>query len=233
VRDRADQEMKEKSAVLRKKKDDFRELLKEAISNPKTAPSFSEFSTKYARDERYKGIEKTKDRESMYNDFLVDLRKHLEKEDKYGDKEARKKNFYAMLKEMKHLHRYSSWTETKKQLENDSRYKAIDSSAKREDYFRDYCKGLDEKEKDRDKEKERDKEKSNGNGESSGSKRDREKDKDREKDRDKDKDREKHKKSSDENGEKREKVETDSNGREDGESTRNDDMEDGERMEYV
>lgn len=144
VRERADQESKEKSAALKKKKEEFRELLKEAVpSNPKLAPSFAELASKYARDERFKGVEKTKDRESIYNDYLSDLRRQLDKQDEA--KHDKKKNFYAMLKEIKHLHRHSSWSETKKLIESDSRYKAIDSSSKREDYFRDYCKSLDEK----------------------------------------------------------------------------------------
>jgi transcription elongation regulator 1 len=48
-----------------------------------------------------------------------------------------------MLKELKHLHRHSSWTETRRQIESDSRYRAIESSTKREDYFRDYVRSLD------------------------------------------------------------------------------------------
>lgn len=38
------------------------------------------------KDERYKGIEKTRDRESLFQDYLIDLRKR-EKEDKHRDKE--------------------------------------------------------------------------------------------------------------------------------------------------
>ena len=50
-----------------------------------------------------------------------------------------------MLKEQKQLHRHSSWTETKKLLESDARFKAIESSGRREDYFRDHIRHLDEK----------------------------------------------------------------------------------------
>lgn len=143
VRERAEQESKERSAALKKKKEEFRELLKEVVTTPKTAISFAELSAKYARDERFKGIEKTKDRESIYNEFLSDMRRQLDKQDEA--KQDKKKNFYAMLKEMKSLHRHSSWSETKRLVESDARYKAIESSTKREDYFRDYCKSLDEK----------------------------------------------------------------------------------------
>lgn len=67
------------------------------------------------------------------------------KEEKYAEKEKLKKAFVALLKEQKHLHRHSSWTETKKLIDSDARYKAIESSGRREDYFRDYIRYLDEK----------------------------------------------------------------------------------------
>ena len=54
-----------------------------------------------------------------------------------------KVDYLAMLKEMKNLSRHSSWTKTKEKLSSDSRYKAVDSSSKREDWFRDYIKYLD------------------------------------------------------------------------------------------
>lgn len=67
------------------------------------------------------------------------------KEEKYAEKEKLKKAFVALLKEQKHLHRHSSWTESKKLIDSDARYKAIESSGRREDYFRDYIRYLDEK----------------------------------------------------------------------------------------
>jgi transcription elongation regulator 1 len=144
VRDRANQESKERAAALKRKKEAYRELLKEAGITQKS--SFADFSAngKYSRDERFKQIDKMKERESLFNDYLSDLRKQ-EKEQKYADKEKLKKAYVSLLKEQRQLHRHSSWHETKKLIENDSRYKAIDSSSRREDYFRDYCKYLDEK----------------------------------------------------------------------------------------
>jgi transcription elongation regulator 1 len=163
VRDRANQEKEEKAEQLKKKRDAFRQLLKEANLNSKS--TFVEFSTtaRFARDERFKSIEKMKDRESLFNDFLADLKRNTESKSKSNSasasninnnnnntssssllsKEELKKNYMIMFKELKSLHRYSSWTETKRSIENDSRYKAIESSKKREDYFRDYCKTLD------------------------------------------------------------------------------------------
>ena len=170
VKDRANQESKERAAALKKKRDDFKDLLKEAnISLKSSSSSFTDFASRYARDERFKGIEKMKDRESIFNDYLSDLRKQ-EKEEKYAEKEKLKKNFYAMLKELKSLHRHSSWSETKKQLDSDPRYKAIDSSSKREDYFRDYCKYLDEKPNGDSKSSHKDKQKDKSDDKSSSSK---------------------------------------------------------------
>lgn len=43
--------------------------------------SYSEFSSKNSKDERYKNIEKSREREGLFNEFMVELRK-LEKEEK-------------------------------------------------------------------------------------------------------------------------------------------------------
>lgn len=48
--------------------------------------SFSDFCQRYSRDERYKGIEKLRDRESIFNEYLVELRKK-EKNEKQHKKE--------------------------------------------------------------------------------------------------------------------------------------------------
>lgn len=142
VRDRAAEESRERASVLKRKKEQFRDLCKEA--NVTLKSNFTDFSSKHGRDDRFKGIEKPKERESLFNDYQSDLRKQ-EKEEKYAEKEKLKKAFIALLKEQKHLHRHSSWTETKRQIDTDSRYKGIESSGRREDYFRDYIRYLDEK----------------------------------------------------------------------------------------
>ena len=48
--------------------------------------SFSDFAAKYGKDERFKGIEKMKDRESLFRDFTDELRRH-EKDDSRSQKE--------------------------------------------------------------------------------------------------------------------------------------------------
>lgn len=145
VRDRAAEESKERATILKRKKEDYRDLLKEANINLKSI--FSDFSVKFARDERFKAIDKLKERESLFNDYQADLRK-LEKEEKYAEKEKLRKAFVSLLKEQKNLHRTSSWTETKKLIDSDQRYKDVDNSGRREDYFRDYVRYLDDKQSD-------------------------------------------------------------------------------------
>lgn len=40
-----------------------------------TRSSFSEFASKYGKDERFKAVEKMRDREQMFTDFLAELKK--------------------------------------------------------------------------------------------------------------------------------------------------------------
>lgn len=49
------------------------------------------------------------------------------------------------------MDRHSRWVEVKKKIDADVRYKAVESSSFREDYFREYCKMVkDERKKDKD-----------------------------------------------------------------------------------
>lgn len=43
--------------------------------------SFGDFATKYAKDERFKNIEKMRERESLFNEYILEVRKR-EKEEK-------------------------------------------------------------------------------------------------------------------------------------------------------
>jgi len=48
--------------------------------------SYSDFSAKYAKDERFKGIDKTRERELIFSDYLGELR-HKEKEESRTQRE--------------------------------------------------------------------------------------------------------------------------------------------------
>lgn len=49
--------------------------------------SFSDFAQKYAKDERFKGVEKMRERESLFNEYLIEVRKE-EKEKKIQRRET-------------------------------------------------------------------------------------------------------------------------------------------------
>uniref|UniRef100_A0A095A836 Transcription elongation regulator 1 n=1 Tax=Schistosoma haematobium TaxID=6185 RepID=A0A095A836_SCHHA len=84
VKERAEEERREKKSKLKEKKEKFIELMDEAGLNSKS--SFGDFTSKFSKDDRFKAIEKSRDREAMFQDYLVELRKR-EKEDKHREKE--------------------------------------------------------------------------------------------------------------------------------------------------
>ncbi|XP_062555655.1 transcription elongation regulator 1-like isoform X2 [Armigeres subalbatus] len=84
VKDRAEEERKEKKNKMKQKREEFRSLLEAANLHGKS--SFSEFAQKYGKDDRFKVIEKIRERESLFNEFIVEVRKR-EKEDKQNRKE--------------------------------------------------------------------------------------------------------------------------------------------------
>ncbi|XP_063631864.1 uncharacterized protein LOC134803087 [Cydia splendana] len=178
VRERAEEERKEKKNKLQQKKNAFKQLMEEAKLHSKS--SFNDFSSKHGRDERFKGIDKPRDRLSYFTEHVADLRKR-DKDDKERKRDQAKTDFIALLKE-KSVDRHARWADAKKKVDGEARYKAVESSTLREDYFREYCKIVkEERKKDKDqKEKERDR---------SSSKKEK-KDKERDKDKDKEKDKE-------------------------------------------
>ncbi|CAG4958341.1 unnamed protein product [Colias eurytheme] len=215
VRDRAEEERKEKRNKLLLKKQAFKQLMEEAKLHAKS--SFTEFSTKYCRDERFRGIEKPREREACFNEHVAELRRR-DKEEKERRRETRdsgsrevyivattagnnvpkaKSDFIQLLKD-KNVDRHSRWIEVKKKIDLDVRYKAVEGSTLREDYFREYCKMVKEerkKDKEKEKEKEKDKDGKEKDRERSSRKdkkeKDRDKDKEKEKEKEKDKDKEK------------------------------------------
>ncbi|XP_026318352.1 transcription elongation regulator 1 isoform X1 [Hyposmocoma kahamanoa] len=187
VRERAEEERKEKKNRLQQKKAAFRALMDEAKLHSKS--SYTEFSSKHGRDDRFKAIEKPRDRETYFNEFIAEVRKR-EKEEKEKKREQAKVDFISLLKE-KAVDRHARWAEAKKKVDSEPRYKAVESSAMREDYFREYCRMVkEERKKEKDaKEKERDR----------SSKKEK-KDKEREKEKERDKE-PKEKKKKDKSGE--------------------------------
>lgn len=48
--------------------------------------TFSDFAHKYAKDERFRGVEKTRERESLFNEFIVEIRRK-EKDERDAQRE--------------------------------------------------------------------------------------------------------------------------------------------------
>ncbi|CAF0964011.1 unnamed protein product [Adineta ricciae] len=141
--ERANEERREIEAKLKLKKQQFRDLLKE--SNVSTKTTFTEFSSKHSKDERFRAIEKIRDREAYFHEYVQEL-KVQEKEGSHrpNDKEKLKKDYFALLKES-NVNRNSDWSDIKHSCDHDLRYKAVHSSSRREDWFREYqSKHLDE-----------------------------------------------------------------------------------------
>ncbi|CAB1316806.1 unnamed protein product, partial [Coregonus sp. 'balchen'] len=131
VKTRAEEERKEKKNKLMQSKDEFRKMMEEAKLTART--TFSEFASKHAKDPRFKTIEKMKDRESIFIEFMSALKKK-EKEDSKNRGEKR-------------------WSKVKDKLEGDPRYKAVESSNTREELYKQYV-DKQAKNMDSDKEKE-------------------------------------------------------------------------------
>lgn len=84
VKERAEEERREKRNKLKERKDEFRRLLEEAGLNGKS--SFTDFMTKYSKDDRFRNIEKMRERESLFDEFLLEVRRR-EKEEKAAKRE--------------------------------------------------------------------------------------------------------------------------------------------------
>ena len=187
VRERADEERKEKKAKAKERKDNFIELCKEVGVTAKS--SWSEFSREQAKDERFKAIEKSRDREAHFNDYVSELKKK-DKEEKDEKRKAAKKGFKELLKETEGIDHHSHWSDFKKMISEDPRYVAVDKSNDREDWFLDYVQELkDEHRREKDKKRaDRSRSRSSSRGKKS-KKRSRSRSRSRDKKKKKDKDR--------------------------------------------
>ncbi|XP_053573125.1 transcription elongation regulator 1 isoform X2 [Bombina bombina] len=149
VKTRAEEERKEKKNKIMQSKDDFKKMMEDGKINSRT--TFSEFAARYAKDARFKAIEKMKDREILFNEFMVAAKKK-EKEDSKNKGDKVRVDFFDLLSNL-HIDGQSRWSKVKDKIENDPRYKAVEGSSTREELFKLYiekiAKNLDtEKEKE-------------------------------------------------------------------------------------
>uniref|UniRef100_A0A3B5LEY8 Transcription elongation regulator 1 n=1 Tax=Xiphophorus couchianus TaxID=32473 RepID=A0A3B5LEY8_9TELE len=148
VKTRAEEERKEKKNKLMQAKDDFRRMMEDSKLTPKT--TFSEFAMKHGRDPRFKAIDKMKDREAIFIEFMTAMKKR-DKEDSKTRGEKVRQDFFDLLSDQ-HVEGNQRWSKVKERLETDPRYKAVDSSALREELFKQF---MEKQAKNVDIEKER------------------------------------------------------------------------------
>uniref|UniRef100_A0A5S6QRT7 Transcription elongation regulator 1 n=1 Tax=Trichuris muris TaxID=70415 RepID=A0A5S6QRT7_TRIMR len=139
VKERADVERNERKKKLKEARDNFQLLLQEADLTYKTA--YEDFVSKHSKDARFKAIEKSRDREAMFDDHVRALR-IKEREEKQALQAKLKSDFFELLKEQQHVKKRSRWSEVKKTIAQDARYRQVESSSMREDWFREYCKSF-------------------------------------------------------------------------------------------
>nr|XP_006816425.1 PREDICTED: transcription elongation regulator 1-like [Saccoglossus kowalevskii] len=135
VKQRAEEERKEKHSKMKEKKEEFRSLLEEAKLTSRT--TFSEFATKYAKERRFKIIDKMREREGLFNEYMLQVRKK-EKEEGRSRQEKIKGDFIALLSECKSIDKHSKWSKVKSGLDSDSRYKAVEDKKTRELWYQEY-----------------------------------------------------------------------------------------------
>uniref|UniRef100_A0A914VS59 Transcription elongation regulator 1 n=2 Tax=Plectus sambesii TaxID=2011161 RepID=A0A914VS59_9BILA len=141
VKERAEVERAERKKKAREAKDGFKALLEDSKLHGKS--SFSDFASKYGKDARFKAIEKMRERETLFTDYVSELRK-AEKEERRLQKEKHKQDFLALIRDQEGLTRKSKWSDVKKKIDHDPRYKQIDSSSTREEWFKEFAKTLPE-----------------------------------------------------------------------------------------
>ncbi|XP_046706272.1 transcription elongation regulator 1a isoform X1 [Silurus meridionalis] len=138
VKTRAEEERKEKKNKIMQAKEEFRRMMEEARLGVRT--TFSEFATKHSKDGRFKAIEKMKDREAIFTEFMTSLRKK-EKENSKNRGEKVRQDFFELLSDH-HVDGQQRWSKVKEKMETDPRYKAVETSAAREELFKSFVEKL-------------------------------------------------------------------------------------------
>ena len=69
---------------MREKRDQFVKFMEECGLSSKT--TFTEFSSKYGKDDKFKAVDKSRERESLLNEHIIDLRRR-EKEERQAKRD--------------------------------------------------------------------------------------------------------------------------------------------------
>ena len=57
--------------------------------------SFSDFASKYSKDERYRGIDKVRDKEDIFKDYVSELRRKEKEESRHQKEKVTSARYYA------------------------------------------------------------------------------------------------------------------------------------------
>lgn len=136
--EKSEEERRKRRERIKKSTDDFKALLDEAGLTSRSV--YDEFHSKYSKDPRYKALEKTKDREMLFDDHLAMLRRKEREErsrkkhrspsrstSRRKDKDSRrdflkrKENFELLLKETKLINK-----DTRRKMEESEHQHLID-----------------------------------------------------------------------------------------------------------
>uniref|UniRef100_A0AC35G8B9 Transcription elongation regulator 1 n=1 Tax=Panagrolaimus sp. PS1159 TaxID=55785 RepID=A0AC35G8B9_9BILA len=141
AKERAEIEKAEKKAKAKVAKEKYMELLQEA-KDLHGKSNFQKFVNVYGKDERFKAVERSRDREDFFNDYIAELYTK-EKEEKNKQREESKAAFRELLESRDDIRRNSKWSHVKRKIDSDPRYKGkgLDSDM-REEIFREYASTL-------------------------------------------------------------------------------------------
>lgn len=143
IRERVEKERKEKMNKTKKQKQEFRNFLKDKFKEHSysTRLTYAEFTKKHSGAEQFKLIEKAREREQLFHEFLDELKKK-ERDEKQKEKDKAKDNFLELLKENQKLFdRHSRFSEARERFRDEPRYKALQTTQK-EDLFRSFVSNL-------------------------------------------------------------------------------------------
>ncbi|TRY91116.1 hypothetical protein DNTS_020408 [Danionella cerebrum] len=138
VKMRAEEERKEKKNKIMQVKEEFRKMMEEAKLSAKT--TFVEFTARHNRDPRFQALEKLKERETAFNEFMSTLRKRERENDKNRGEKV-KQDFFQLLSDH-HVDIHQRWSKVKDKMETDPRYRAVKSSLAREELYKSYLQQL-------------------------------------------------------------------------------------------
>ncbi|CAL1284823.1 unnamed protein product [Larinioides sclopetarius] len=131
LRQISDEEREVRKKQIIKIKDEYKTLLQEAGVEKSTR--FVDFMHQHSKDPRFKALDKLKDREDLFNEYVHSLRKKS-----LDLNEKRKTEFLELLKEQHYIDSSINWLDVKKILSLDYRYCSVSSDYEREKLFNEY-----------------------------------------------------------------------------------------------